>query len=271
MRVLHPFVVLIFPILVAALPLHDSGVVQDPTAPSKLAARFSFDPAFFRPVLSAADNSNVHSSPASPPQHPHALSGFLEPSVLDKRKKIVNPPTSSFGWLPGFQGPTWPRANRDEQTEPTTEASRTLAASGAPDFVVNELSITADLVKKSAKFLDESLFGMSKNGDGAQWGRPAQATEDEKRYAVSKVQKSAKFLDESLFGMSKNGDGAQWGRPAQATEDEKRYAVSKVPQADSTEVKSANAVVLRPGEEDHPGHNTKAFGFGPSGEGPGWH
>ncbi|CAD6943702.1 unnamed protein product [Tilletia controversa] len=229
MRVLHPFVLLIFPILVAALPLHDSGVVQDPTAPSKLAARFSFDPSFSRSMPSAADHFKEH-NPAAPPQHPHALSGSLETSVLEKRKKVINPPTAGFGWLPGGRGPSWPRANRGEQTEPTTEAAKTLGVSGAPDVVVNELSATADLVKKSANF-----FG------------------------------------ESLFGMSKNGDGGQWGRPARATKDEKRYAVSKVSQADSTEVKRANAVVLRPGDAYHPGHNVKAFGFGPGGEGPGWH
>ncbi|CAD6885257.1 unnamed protein product, partial [Tilletia caries] len=81
-----------------------------------------------------------------PPQHPHALSGSLETSVLEKRNKIINPPTASFGWLPGFQGPTWPRANRDEMTEPTTEAAKTLATSAAAATAAS----SAELMERSA-------------------------------------------------------------------------------------------------------------------------
>ncbi|CAD6884960.1 unnamed protein product [Tilletia laevis] len=102
----------------------------------------------------------------------------------------------------------------------------------ALDVVANDLSATADLVKKSTKF---------------------------------------SFSDKDFFEMSSNDAGVQWGRSVPATKDDKRHATSKVSQADSTEVKRDHKVDLSHGLRPGPiGTLFRGFGMSHNGDGKPW-
>ncbi|CAD6893286.1 unnamed protein product [Tilletia controversa] len=127
----------------------------------------------------------------------------------------------------------------------------------ALDVVANDLSATADLVKKSTKFSfsDKDFFGMSSNGAGVSWGRSVPATKDEKRHANVGNGSPASSGSEgaSKFGFGPNGDGVQWGWSPRAIKDDKRHANV----GNGSPAPSGNA-------------GASEFGFGPNGDGVQW-